>query len=293
MTALTLVACVVSVPIWYVEREMDLHELALQPLEQLAGIGRSYPTDQHLVINAVNWVSYRRPWYALGQEGVSVSAPYIEPATLVWLNSRTSAQFSAASFPALSTEPSLYSYSPIGEDEPWDWADLAAFSPQYDRVWITEYDDQTISIREAGSVRRGTALPPVDYLANFGDGVFLTGADAQTEGGTLTINLNWKVLDGIADATIFRHVCNCDGQMLAQGDGFALGRTLRFELLPPGSEVRDIRGVPMSQLSPEDCIVLGIGLYLPDGTRVPARGPDGSAMENDILLVPTTLQPRQ
>lgn len=293
MTALMLVACIVTVPILYIQREMALHRLALEPLKQLAAIGRDYPTDRHLVINAVNWVSYRRPWYALGHEGVSVSAPYIDPATLVWLNARTAAQFDTASVPSLNSERSLYSYSTIGADEPWDWADVAALSPEYDRIWITDYGDQAISIQEAGSVRPGTDRPPVDYLASFGEGVFLTDADAQMEGLGLTTSLHWKVLDGIADATIFRHVYSCDGQMIAQGDGFALGRTLRLELLPPGSEVRDIRHIPVSQLSPEDCTIFGVGLYLPDGTRVPARGPDGSALENDIVILRTAPDPRQ
>jgi hypothetical protein len=283
--ALALVASIVIVPALYVRREMALHDLALRPLKQLAEIGRSHPAERNLVINAVNWINHRQPWYALGQEGVSVSAPYIDLATLVWLNARTPAQFSAASIPTIRADLSLYAYSTIGGNRPWDWTDVATLSPKYDRVWITDYSEQAITIEEAGSVRHGTALPPVDYLASFGDGVFLTDANVQTEGSMLTVNLDWKVLDGVADATIFRHVYDCDGRMLAQGDGFALGRTLRLELLPPGSEVHDVRRIPMSQLSPEDCLLLGVGLYLPDGTRVLARRPDGSALENDEVVV--------
>jgi hypothetical protein len=282
-----------TVPVLYVRREMALHDLALRSLKQLTRIGRSYPADRHLVINAVNWVNYRQPWYALGQEGVSVSAPYIDLDTLVWLNSRMPARFSAASIPTIRDDLSMYSYSTIGDDRPWDWADVATLSPEYDRVWIADYSEQAITIEEAGSVRRGTALPPAGYLASFGDGVFLTDANAQIEDSMLTVNLDWKVLDGVTDATIFRHVYDCDGHMLAQGDGFALGRTLRLELLPPGSEVYDVRRIPVSQLSPEDCLVLGVGLYLPDGTRVPARRPDGSALENDEVVVHPTPAPHQ
>jgi hypothetical protein len=293
ITALILVASIVIVPVLYVRREIALHELALQPLKELAAVGRSYPTDRHLVINAVNWVNYRHPWYALGQEGVSVSAPYIDPATLVWLNSRTPAQFSAASVPAIRAEQSLYSYSTIGEAEPWNWEQVATLSPEYDRVWITNYNDQAITIEEAGSVRHGTTLAPLDYLAGFGEGVFLTGADVQTGDWALTVNLEWKVLDGIAEATIFRHVYGCDGRLLAQGDGLALGRTLRLELLQPGSEVRDVQRITTGQLSPADCLVLGVGLYLPDGTRVPARESDGSTLENDVVLFNVAPAPQQ
>ena len=285
VVALVSVASIGIVPVLYVQREMALHEFAFQPLERLVGIAHSYPAEQHLVMNAVNWVNHRQPWYALGQEGISVSAPYMELDTLVGLNARTPAQFSAASFPPIWTDLSVHSYSTIGETEPWDWADVATLSPQYDHVWITNYSDQAITVEEAGSVRQGTALPPVDYLAKLGDGVFLTNAAAHVGDSTVTVELDWKVLNSVADATIFRHVYDCNGYMLAQGDGLALGRTLRLDLLYPGSEVHDIRSIPVSELPQERCLVLGVGLYLPDGTRVPGQRTDGLALENDEFLL--------
>ena len=293
MVAVGLVAGIVIVPVLYVRREMALLELALRPLEQLVGIAHRHPAERHLVINAENWVNYRHPWYALGQEGVSVSAPYIDLATLVWVNSRTPAQFSAASLPTIKADTGVTSYSTINEDRPWNWADVATLSPEYDHIWITDYSDHAITIEEAGSVRHGTALPPVGYLASFGDGVYLTNINLQVGGSMTTVNLDWKVLDGVANATIFRHVYDCDGHMLAQGDGLALGRTLQLELLAPGSEVRDIRHIAMDQLHPDDCLVVGVGLYLPDGTRVPARRADGVALENDELLLHASPEPHQ
>jgi hypothetical protein len=291
IVGLVSLAAIGMVPVLYVEREMALHEFAFQPLEQLVDIAHRYPSEQHLVLNAVEWVNRRQPWYALGQEGVSVSAPYMELDTLVWLNARTSARFSGASFASIRADLEVHSYSTIGENEPWDWADLAALSPQYDRVWITNYSDQSITVEETGSVRLGTALPPESYMASFGQAVFLTGAAAHVGDSTVTVDLDWKVLDVIAEASIFRHLYNCQGQMLAQGDGFALGRTLRFDLLPSGSEVHDIRRIPVSQMSEAHCLVLGVGLYLPDGSRVPARQGDGLAMENDELRLRVSLDP--
>jgi len=102
----------------------------------------------------------------------------------------------------------------------------------------------------------------------------------------VTLDLHWQILEGVAEATIFRHVYDCEGKMLAQGDGLALGRTLPFELLPPGSQVRDIRPIAVNSLSEEECLVLAVGLYLPDGERVPAWQADGSAWENAQALLP-------
>jgi len=287
LVAVAAIVGIVLVPVLYVRREIALHELAFQPLEQLVDIAQTYPSEEHLVVNAVNWVNYRQPWYALGQEGVSVSAPYLTLDSLVWMNARTPARFEAVSLPAIGSDLESYYYSTINEDQAWGWADSAALYPEYDRIWITHYSDQAITVEEAGSVRQGTEFPPADYLARWGDGVFLVNAGVQMQESAVTLDLHWKILEGISEATLFRHVYDCNGQMLAQGDGLAVGRTLPFELLQPGSEVRDVRRIPVDRPFDEGCLTVAMGLYLPDGTRVPAWQADGSAWENAQVLLPT------
>ncbi len=291
--ALGLVAGIVMVPVLYIRREMGLHELALRPLQALVTVARRYPAQRHLVINAVNWVNFRQPWYALGQEGVSVTAPYIDFTTLVHMNSRSPAQFSAASFPEILPELKIHSFSTIAEDNPWSWGDVATWSPEWDRVWLTNYRDEAITVEEVGSVQRGTARPPDEYGASFGNALFLTKAELQIAGSTAIATLDWKVLDGIPGATVFRHVYDCQGHMVAQGDGFALGRTLRFESLAPGTEVHDIRNITLDEPPASDCLTLGVGLYLPDGTRVPALQVDGEMLQNGEVLVHADLNTRQ
>jgi hypothetical protein len=203
------------------------------------------------------------------------------------MNARTPARFEAVSLPAIGSDLESYYYSTINEDQAWGWADSAALYPEYDRIWITHYSDQAITVEEAGSVRQGTEFPPADYLARWGDGVFLVNAGVQMQESAVTLDLHWKILEGISEATLFRHVYDCNGQMLAQGDGLAVGRTLPFELLQPGSEVRDVRRIPVDRPFDEGCLTVAMGLYLPDGTRVPAWQADGSAWENAQVLLPT------
>jgi hypothetical protein len=142
LVSLALALLVLGPSVVYVAREVTLHQLALRPLAQLAEIARQYPQERHLVINPVNWVNYRQPWYALGHEGVSVSADYIDFGQLVRLNSGNDTRFKAATFPAIKEDPEEYYYSTIGEDTPWEWATLAAKAPAFDRVWVTSYSDR-------------------------------------------------------------------------------------------------------------------------------------------------------
>ena len=67
------------------------------------------------------------------------------------------------------------------------------------------------------------------------------------------------------------------------GDGYVLGRMLPFGLLLPGAEVHDVRSIPLEAASADGCYTLEIGLFRPDGSRVPAFAPDGTEFGDDIV----------
>jgi hypothetical protein len=281
--SLGLVAVILGPSVVYVAREAALHRLALRPLAQLAEIARQFPSDRHLVINPVNWVNYRQPWYALGHEGVSVSADYIDFGQLVRLNSGSDTRLRAATFPQIREDTERHSYSTIGDDAPWDWATLAGKAPAFDRVWVTSYSDCQIAVEEAGAVRPGPAEPPQQYLADFEAGVFLLDGSLEAGSDAITTTLDWKYLAGIPGATVFRHVSDCDGHLLGQGDGFVLGRMLPFDGLEPGVEVHDVRRIPLDAVSQDGCYVLDVGLFMPGGTRVSAKAPDGEPFADNAV----------
>jgi hypothetical protein len=278
-----LVAVILGPSAFYVAREVALHQLALRPLAQLAVIARQYPGERHLVINPVNWLNYRQPWYALGHEGVSVSADYIEFGQLVRLNSGNDTRLRAATFPPIREDTERHYYSTIGDETPWDWATLAAKAPAFDRVWVTSYGDRQITVEEAGTVRLGPAESQPQYLVRFDTGIFLLAGSLDVEVDTATAILDWKYLAGISGATVFRHVSDCDGHLLGQGDGFVLGRMLPFSGLEPGAEVHDVRRIPLDAVSKDGCYTLDVGLFMPDGTRVSAVAPDGRPLAKNAV----------
>jgi hypothetical protein len=273
------------VPVLYVRREVRLHELALQPLDDLAAIARQYDGARHLVVNPPNWVNHKDPWYALGQEGVSVSAEYIDLDRLVRVNSGTEARFAAATFPEIKAEPEQYYYSTIGEDTPWDHAAMTARAGRYDQLWLTAYDEEEIAVISLGQVRPGQETAPDRYIARFADRIFLATADLKLQAGNATAILEWRYLGELAQATVFRHILDCEGQMLGQADGFALGGTLPFQGLAPGREILDVWQTPLERLASQGCYTLRVGLYLPDGSRVEARTEDGARLADDAASV--------
>jgi hypothetical protein len=283
LVSLALVLLILGSSVFYVVREVTLHQLALRPLAQLAEIARQFSEERHLVINPVNWVNYRRPWYVLGHEGVSVAADYIDFGQLVRLNSGNDTRLKAATFSPIKADTEEHYYSTIGDDVPWDWATVAAKAPAFDRVWVTSYSDRLIAVEDAGSVRAGEAEVPEGYLATFSDDVFLLAGSFDVQAEAVTVTLEWKYLAGIPGATVFRHLSDCDGNLLGQADGFALDRVLPFDGLEPGAEVRDVQGIAIESPAQDGCYTLGVGLFLPDGTRVSAVAPDGHPFVENVV----------
>jgi hypothetical protein len=262
-----------------------LSEVALAPTRDLAQIARTYPTERHLVINPVGWVSYRAQGYALATTGVPVMPINITLSQLAQANTGLTTWFDGASFPPVRTGMTNYYEGLFAEDRPLDWAGLAALVPQYDRVWLNTFYSDHMAIEEAGSVRPAAAAPPAIYLANLENKVYLLGGGYKLVGKELQMTLQWKYLGPDPDATVFRHVLDCAGNMLGQGDGHVVGRMVPFGLLSPGAEVRDVRHIVLDSSSADGCYQVSVGLYHPNGERLAATTPDGAAFADGVVPI--------
>lgn len=282
---LGVMAMVLILPIAYIEREMVLHQLGLEPVKQLVSIARKFPDERHLVINPVNWVNYRQPWYALGHEGVSVSADYVDLSQLVRVNSGLDVEFVAATLTQIRADTKLHSYSTVNESTPWSWATFATQAPAFDHIWLVTYSDSIIAVEEVGSMRQGLIGRPSEYLASFDGGVFLVSATLDAQDHNVVVTLNWRFLAEIPDTTIFRHLYDCRGDLVGQGDGFAIGRMLSSDELASGTDIRDVRTIALDAMPDDGCYMLGIGLFRPNGSRVSAYAEDGLVFrEREVLL---------
>ena len=109
-----------------------------------------------------------------------------------------------------------------------------------------------------------TALPPTASLAEFGRGVYLLDNDIQPpaqSGQPFEINVKWTTgapLD--ANYTIFAHLVDADGQIIAQQDQQPLGGRYPTTVWEPGEVVSDtIRiAVPAAAAGKAACVRLGL-----------------------------------
>jgi hypothetical protein len=126
---------------------------------------------------------------------------------------------------------------------------------------------------------RAFTVPEMDHVldADFGDNLALVGYSVEPEqpsaGQLLTVTLVWQAgATPARDATVFVHLQDADGRLVAQHDGPpAEGRRPVTGWLP-GEVIVDRHGIALPVDLPAGTYQLGAGLYDPEtGERWLAR----------------------
>jgi hypothetical protein len=171
---------------------------------------------------------------------------------------------------------------------PWlAGAEMRDFAASVDAVWMGRFDEVEGRFRldEVGAVGAGEVAPAGAPLARFQGGPLLTDAAIEARGGgRYAVDLRWHA-EGPVDATVFVHVVDGGGSLVAQADGAALGRTVPLQAWQAGDGVRDVR---YFRLPPEDAgpYAVRVGLYNAAG-RLPALAPDGARYPDDAVPIAT------
>ena len=277
------VLLLVAIPLYFADHKAKLYELSLAPVKQLAQRTSVAPRDRHLVINPPDWVADIKDLYPLGRWGVSVMPDYVQLYQLMHINTGQPIDISNVQFPPIQEAMGKHHYQINGQV--FDWRALAGIVTDYDHVWLTTYTDDRIAVEDAGTAKAGTPTAPGDFRASFGGQLFLRNAQYAVEGQEAVVTLDWKYLGPNPQATIFRHVLDCAGNVLGMADGFLLDRMVQFSDLAPGVEVRDVRRIPLTTLSADGCYYLEVGLFREDGTRVNATAADGTAFTDAAVQI--------
>ena len=164
---------------------------------------------------------------------------------------------------------------------PSDWGDLTKIGGQ---VFVTRYMTDTIGLEPAGVL--GLTEPTTMPIAQFDQTVTLLQSSITLTVNSVQLNLTWQVRAPVADdVTIFVHVLDANGQLIAQADGDPLGGTYPFTQWPQGLVVGDIRQVDVSKAA-----TVRVGLYhRASGERLTAVTGDGVPLADNAATI--TVQP--
>jgi hypothetical protein len=231
--------------------------------------------QQAVFINLPAWIASTQAGFAIGLNGAGILSTYYPLEDIVRSYTNQASQAASLRNDAIRTEvPTYY----VGlRNSTTDWQALTQAGGQ---IFITTYAADEINIRPAGALKVDT--PGNKPLAQFGSAVLLNSATAiQTPAG-LKVELAWQVAEPPPDdVTIFVHVLDNQGQLIAQADGDPIAGCYPLAQWPKNFAARDVRWVD----APVGASVR-IGLYnRATGERLAAVAATGENLPDNAVSI--------
>ena len=134
-----------------------------------------------------------------------------------------------------------------------------------------------------------TQAPPDGPAHSFGDRITLQDAAVDgnlTPGGKLNVQLRWEDQRTMStDYTIFVHVADQSGKILAQYDGQPAAGKYPTSAWQPGETVIDHLSAPLPGAIPPGSYEVQVGLYdVKTGQRLSVSGPDGKPIGDHLTI---------
>jgi hypothetical protein len=266
-----------------ISESMQLHSMSLNSVHDLREIVKANPTQKHLIINPIDWIASNQPRYAMGHETVQILPGYLMLRGLAYTNTGVWANIDGVVFDNIKPELKNHWYSLAADSQNVDWEGMATRVPNYDRVWLTRYSDEQVDIVEAGKVESNAPITFASHIASFDEKILLVSAQANVVKNEMQLTLSWQVMNP-TQGEVFRHVLDCEGNVLGLGDGPALGGVYPLWLWRTGDRITDARFIPLEKLS--SCYRIEIGLYNPqNGERLKALDANQKRFENDVVVI--------
>jgi hypothetical protein len=280
----------VIVPAWWaLQRSIGLYRQGTLLMNQIVASGvHAGAGAQLLYINVPDRFEYRQPLYPLGYWGMLVAPVSQDLSDFVWLASGVRMETrSLSDFPLLAApvEASPYRVNTRGVDahagellyDTVVWAD--------ETYWTDYASDGRLSMRPVGDIR--AAGDGVRALGRFGDFVKLSEVDAAWDGRAISLTLHWLPMQKAQPTdTIFVHVVDQNGNLVAQGDGDSLGGLTPPSAWRPGHEIVDRRTLIANQPWSPGEYGIKVGIYdRATGQRHPAFTQTGEMTPDAALEI--------
>lgn len=160
-------------------------------------------------------------------------------------------------------------------------------------VAITQ-GSNTLATMQLDQRQRLYTPPPIPQplAAQFGEAIQLLGYDLQTDSEALHLTLYWQALaTPAANYTVFNHLVDANGQIVAQLDGPPSGDAWLTATWLPGEIIVDQRTIPLNDVPTGDYTLL-LGLYNSSGgERLPVQTNSQPLPNDQLPLTQVTLSP--
>jgi len=155
-----------------------------------------------------------------------------------------------------------------------------------DETYLTRYHpDGSLELRAVGNVQPERTT--TGSLGRYGTVAQLLSAGVQVRERRILVDLRWLPLESAQPTdTVFVHLVDSTGAIVAQADGDSLGHLLAPSAWRPGEEILDRRYVLLAEAVPPGVYHVRVGMYnLADGSRYTAHASAGGLVDETALDV--------
>jgi hypothetical protein len=166
--------------------------------------------------------------------------------------------------------------------------DVGLYERGNGRLTVVDGSGRVVDTATVGLLKLASAQPPappavpLDY--RLGDGIHLIGYEFDAKPELAYLRLHWSCLAALEnDYTVFVHLLDGDGELVAQADGPPVGGDYPTSFWAPGETVVGERVLNIAGLS-SGIYELRVGMYLrATGDRLPLIDGDGNRQVGDAV----------
>lgn len=256
VVALGLVALIVLQSTLFVFRRQGLHNEAFALLTQENNAMFAPRQGQALFINTVELFTFKDQEFPLGWFGALVSPWHNRIVTDRHLRALNADWVIDPAQAQQVQEQARLKLEFHGQALPPDQLQTAIISAT--QVFRIEVPRGDLHLYQIGQIEHH-ASPPEPFVASWPEGVRLLSATIASEAGVPVLNLDWFVGGSIdPNVTVFVHVLDEAGKVVAQADGDLVGGYVPIGLWQPNDRVQERRVVPLVEPYGHHRIVLGL-----------------------------------
>ena len=222
--------------------------------------------------------------YAVGHEGVPIVPNYFAVGDLYWANAGCEAKIDSLTVTDIQKE---WRYLHPARGGIISSEGVQSRLREASRVIVSNYDRPDILVFDAGGLAAQDTPPSPTYIAAYHGKLALLSYELERATSQLRVTLRWQTwAPPPQETTVFLHLHNAAGDLVAQTDGLPVGNLSRLTFWEPGDVWRDTRVLPLPAGLAPGPYRLRVGAYpSAGGPRLAAVTPDGQRADNDSALI--------
>jgi hypothetical protein len=276
-TAITLTTVLLIQNVAFIRDRLRTWELGGSAIRQF--VEQTLAANAHgqpaVFINLPAWIAPSQDVFPVGQDGAVFMSAYYPLPWIVDAYTGQAGRTASLKNEAIRSEVPYY----VGlRDSTTDWPSLAKSGGQ---IFVTTYTPDKVIVRPVGAL--GEPKPSTQPMARFDDNISLLDAAATMTASGLQVSFLWQVNEPPPDdVTIFVHILDANGQLIAQADGDPLAGSYPFSQWPKDSTVRDVRSIDAKGSG----LSVQAGVYnRASGERLKATSGEGASFADNAVPI--------